>query len=94
MNMPYVREPTVPEYLRKVEQRLCRIETRLTKQMVAQGIDTGARMPLWFDDGVIEIPHRSTSFSDILSVVPEDWDRDYEITVLFQGHVMGAVLRP
>ena len=96
MHTPYVSEPT-PEvlgYLRQVEKRLCRIETRITKQMIAQGIDTGARMPLWFDDGVIEIPARATSMADIMSVVPEDWDRDYEITVLFQDQVVGAVLRP
>jgi hypothetical protein len=74
--------------------RLRRIETRQAKYLNSIGFDTGARMPLWFDDGVIEIPSRATSMADILSVVPEDWDRDYEITVLFQGHVMGAVLRP
>ena len=79
---------------REACDRLRRVETRQAKYLASIGFDTGARMPLWHDDGVIELPSRATSMADIMSVVPEDWDRDYEIIVLFQGQVVGAVLRP
>jgi hypothetical protein len=85
---------TLSDSVYEIVQRLRRVETRQAKWLASIGFDSGTRMPLWHDDGVIELPSRVTSFADIMSVVPEDWDRDYEITILFNGQVMGAVLRP
>ena len=82
------------DYCKEAAERTRRIETRLTKWLVAQGFETGSSMPIWYDDGVVEVPSRATSLADCLAVIPEDWDRDYEITVMFGGHVLGVVLKP
>jgi hypothetical protein len=82
------------DYAREAAERTRRIETRLTKWLVSEGFETGSQLPVWYDDGVVEVPSRATSLTDIQSVVPIDWDRDYEITVMFRGHVLGVVLRP
>ena len=79
---------------REAVDRLRRVETRQAKWLASIGFEAGTRMPLWHDDGVIDLPNRATSFSDIVSVIPEDWDRDYEIAVVFRGEVVGSVLRP
>jgi hypothetical protein len=85
---------TLTDNVYELVQRMRRVETRQAKYLASIGFESGTRMPLWFDDGVVEVPSRVTSLADIMSVVPEDWDRDYEITILFQGQVVGAVLRP
>src|ERR1700741_4980089 len=77
-------------YAREAAERCRRIETKQTKHLVSIGFDTGSQMPLWHDDGPVGVPSRATSLVDIMSVVPIDWDREYEITVLFKGHFLGV----
>ena len=85
---------TTLDYAREAAERSRRIETRLTKYLASIGFETGSRTPLWYDDGVVSIPSRATSLVDILSVVPDSWDRNYEITVVHKSDVIGCVLKP
>ena len=86
--------PTAYDFAKEAAERARRIETRLTRFMIASGVDTGGLMPVWCDDGYIEVPSRAASLTDIASVIPENWDRDYEIAVMFQDRMIGIVLRP
>ena len=73
--------------------RTRRIETRLTKYLAHLGFETGARKPVWAG-GVVEVPSPSTSLVDCLSVVPDAWDREGEIAIMFRGRLLGCVLKP
>jgi hypothetical protein len=80
--------------VREGVDRSRRIETRLTKYLASIGFETGSRKPVWVSDGVVEAPSPACSIVDCLAVVPEDWDRDDEIAVMFRGQLLGCVLKP
>lgn len=81
------------ELIVEIGDRCRRTETRLTRYLTAIGFDTGGRRPVWVA-GAIEIPSRSTSLLDCLSVIPDAWDREDDIAIMFGGEVMGYVLKP
>ena len=90
----YSNELKILDFCREAAERCRRMETRQAKHLASIGFDSGTRLPLWYDDGVVEVPSRVTSLADIMSVVPENWDRHYEITVIYQDQILGVVLRP
>lgn len=73
--------------------RTRRIETRLTKYLTSIGFETGAKRPEWVD-GAIEAPSVATSLADLLSVIPEGWGEEDEVTVMFRGQPIGGILKP
>ena len=79
--------------LQEVVDRTRRTETRLTKYLEAIGFVTGARKPVW-QGGAIEVPSPATSLTDILSVVPDTWNRQTPTcSSLCHGHTLGYVLK-
>lgn len=73
------------DILREVRDRTRRIETRLTKWLEAEGFETKVQRPVWRGDGRLDVPTRSCSLADCLSVVPPDWPGDEEIGVFCNG---------
>lgn len=58
--------------LLEILQRSRRIETRLTRLLETEGIQTGIQRPWWMDDKVM-IPSPMTTIDAILKVIPESW---------------------
>lgn len=71
---------------RETRDRTRRIETRLVKFMLAQGLDTQVQQPQW-DAGTVHIHSISTALIDILDVIPETWGGPVEV-YLDTTHVM------
>ena len=78
---------------REATDRLRRLETKITRLCEHFDIDTGARVPNW-RDGVIVVHSPMTSIKDLLSVVPEDWDREQEIVVEHKHEEMMSFFAP
>jgi hypothetical protein len=58
--------------LLEVLQRCRRIETRLTRLLETEGIQTGIQRPWWIDErGVVMVPSPMTTIDAILKVIPE-----------------------
>src|SRR5215471_16975503 len=53
-------------------QRCRRMETRLTRFLEAEGLQTGILRPWWSDDRVM-IPSPTTTIDAILKCIPEGW---------------------
>lgn len=73
--------------------RLRRIETRLTKYLETQGVETVIRRPLWDGDGIIRVPSPGTSLSEILSVIPTSWPDEANVAVLCKGKYLCSLRR-
>jgi len=67
-----------------IEIRLRRIETRLTKYMEWQGFDIQALKPTW-RDGRINIPSVGTPLKEILTTIPESWDKNEDVWIYHRG---------
>jgi len=81
--------------LKEVVDRTRRIETRLTKFMVAQGFETGARKPVWSEgDHSIVVPNASTSLADCIEAFPAELGNLDAAAVVHEGRLIGYVMRP
>ena len=58
--------------LLEVLQRARRTETRLTRLLETEGIQTGIQRPWWMEDRVM-IPSPMTTIDAVLKVIPESW---------------------
>jgi hypothetical protein len=56
----------------EILQRSRRIETRLTRLLETEGIQTGIQRPWWMDDKVI-IPSPTVTLDAVLKCIPENW---------------------
>lgn len=64
--------------LLEILQRSRRIETRLTRFLEAEGIQTGMQRPWWTDNRVM-IPSPTTTIDAVLKCIPENWPDEVEI---------------
>jgi hypothetical protein len=81
--------------IKEIQDRVRRLETRMTKWLEEQGFDTGVKRPTWEPAGIVQVPSMDCSLKHILSVIPGDWDADEEIAVVFrEAHVASIMLPP
>jgi hypothetical protein len=66
--------------LLEVLQRARRIETRLTRLLETEGIQTGIQRPWWMD-GQVMIPSPTVTVDAILKAIPEGWSNPVEIVL-------------
>lgn len=59
------------EFEQEMLDRSRRIETRLTKIGIAQGVDMRSSKPIWRNNR-IDIPSRNCSIGDIMQAIPLD----------------------
>lgn len=80
-------------YTREILDRCRRIETRLTRYLESQGVETKIQRPVWVR-GAVHIHSIDTSLRDVLALIPADWDpeagvlvyhKDEEIMEVFKG---------
>jgi hypothetical protein len=64
--------------LLEVLQRSRRIETRLTRLLESEGIQTAIQRPWWMDDRVM-LPSPMTTIDAILKCIPEQWPKPVPI---------------
>lgn len=81
------------DQIKEIADRCRRMETRLTKFLEIQGFDTKTQKPVW-KHGVIDIPSMLCGVSDILAVVPSDWNRDDELIVIHKGEEVMCLFLP
>lgn len=78
--------------MKEITDRTRRIETRLTRYIEAQGVETGAHKPRWKQGGIVAIPTMVTSLADILGVIPKGYEGDVDL--VFRGHVVASLYLP
>ena len=83
--VPYDGDPVV-----EIRDRMRRVETRLTRYIEEQGIDTQAQRPEW-RDGEIVAPTLDVSLRDCLDVVPHDWNRNHGVVITSDGERVALV---
>lgn len=66
-----------------------RIETRLTKIGLAQGVDMGGARPMW-NNGQIDIPSRNCAIGDVMQVIPLS-ERNKAVPVYINGDYLGEL---
>jgi hypothetical protein len=66
--------------LLEVLQRARRIETRLTRLLETEGIQTGIQRPWWMDDRVM-IPSPMTTIDAVLKCIPENWPNTVQVVL-------------
>lgn len=71
--------------LLEVLQRARRIETRLTRLLETEGIQTGIQRPWWMDDRVM-IPSPMTTIDAVLKVIPEGWPQPVPVILREEQH--------
>jgi hypothetical protein len=71
--------------LLEILQRSRRIETRLTRLLETEGIQTGIQRPWWMDDRVM-IPSPMTTIDAILKVIPEGWPSPAQVVLKEEQH--------
>ncbi len=64
--------------LDEVADRCRRIETKLTRLAVAQGLDSTTTKP-HFDDGRLYLPSPDCSIQDCVSAIPYGWGAPVEV---------------
>lgn len=69
------------DQLTEIQDRLRRVETRLTKFMEWSGFDSQVRKPRW-SSGTIVVPSLGATLKDCLEVVPADWSNSSAIFVV------------
>jgi hypothetical protein len=57
----------------EIQDRLRRMETRLTAWMKWSGWETETGKPQWVRDGVVDIPSTDVKLKDVLESVPGPW---------------------
>ena len=59
----------------EIQDRIRRIETRLTAWMQWSGFETQVQKSVWVSDpaGTIEVPSRDVRLKDVLAAIPDDW---------------------
>ena len=79
----------------EIQDRLRRIETRLTKYMQERGFETQVQIPE-FVKGAIEIPSLDVRLKDILAAFPQEHrENDLgEVEVYHQGYVVCRITHP
>jgi hypothetical protein len=80
--------------IKEIQDRVRRMETRLTKWLEDQGFDTGVKRPVWHQDGTVTVPSLDCSLKHILTVIPGDWDADEEVAILFHNTQVASVMLP
>lgn len=66
-------------------QRARRIETRLTRLLETEGIQTGIQRPWWMDDRVM-IPSPTTTIDAIMKCIPENWSSTVQVVLKEDQH--------
>jgi hypothetical protein len=77
----------------EIVDRLRRIETRLTKFLELQGIDTGVQR-CTFENGWLVVPSPAASMKDMRAAVPDTWPLDKPVAVYCHGEWMGDITFP
>lgn len=67
--------------LKEVTARVRRTETRLTRWLEAQGLDTGIQRPFWKDDRII-LPSPAVTIETIIQAVPRAWPAHKPVDVV------------
>jgi hypothetical protein len=71
--------------LLEIFQRTRRIETRLTRFLETEGMDTGIQRPWWTEDKVM-IPSPMTTIDAVLSCIPENWSKPVQVVLKENQH--------
>lgn len=79
--------------IKEIADRCRRIETRLTKFLESQGLETKVIRPAW-EAGCVHITSLSCAIKDILDLIPADWDHDEEIIVYYRGQEVASLYKP
>ena len=87
MDRPPISEA---DFRRETNDRLRRMETRLTKFMEWSGFDTEVRRPR-FADGRLTIPTDATSLRDCLATIPDHWTAP--VILVHKGQVVAVLTR-
>ena len=75
----------VADVLTELQQRMRRVETRLTRYMEAQGFETNTQKPRFEAKGtrgIVFVGTPNVGAKELLSCVPQDWHIDDEIDVI------------
>ena len=67
--------------LKEVLARSRRTETRLTRYLEGQGVDTGIQRPFW-RNGKIIIPTPAVTIESIVQTVPRSWAAGEQVDVV------------
>ena len=81
------------DMIKETLDRTRRIETRLTKFVLAMGMDAGSEKPRWWNGKVI-VPSRQCSICDICAAIPINWASDSDIEVYVGDEFLGFYLPP
>jgi len=82
------------ERSREIQDRVRRIETRLTKLMGHLGFDPQGSMPTWDQTNrCVEVPSISTAFKDIMAVVPENFPSYTAFRVEHKGETLAFITK-
>lgn len=68
---------TTPQLIQEIADRCRRIETRLTRYMVAEGFDATTKPH--FDEGTLFLPSPDCSIQDCVSAIPAGWGAPVEV---------------
>ena len=90
----FLMDQTLTDTVQEIVDRARRIETRLTRYLTTIGCETGARKPAWDASGRIEVPSPAASIVDCVAAIPNDWDKEVEVMVVFRGRTLGFILKP
>ena len=71
----------------EIQDRLRRIETRLTKYMQERGFETQVQKATW-GPGYVDIPSVDIRLRDLLTTIPEFYDWNEDIEVVHAGQVV------
>ena len=71
----------------EIQDRLRRIETRLTKYMQERGFETQVQKATW-GPGYVSIPSIDIRLRDLLTAIPEFYDWNEDIEVMHAGQVV------
>ena len=67
--------------LKEVLSRSRRTETRITRWLESQGIDTGIQRP-FFKDGKVIVPSPAITLEIVIQTVPRSWSENTPIPVV------------
>jgi hypothetical protein len=81
------------DILRELLDRNRRMETRLTKFMMAQGFETGVQKPSFNPLGSVELPSPACAMKDILEAIPPDWKQGEPIILMHKGTFVAELYR-
>lgn len=83
----------VSAQLDRIESRMRRVETRLTKYIEAQGVDTGARKP-HMEHGDMIAPGYFCTLADLFDNVPREVQTRGEAVEVMVGDRRVAIIYP